>query len=40
MPIVRGAVLISGAVSFGSLWLSFFPPKSYLARLQRGSAAG
>lgn len=38
LGVVRGLFLVVLPVSMGALWLSFFPPQSYLARIQRGAA--
>ncbi len=35
MPLVRVTLLVGGGVSFGALWLSFFPPRRYLEYMQR-----
>ena len=38
LGVVRGLFLLVLPISMGALWLSFFPPQSYLARVQRRAA--
>ena len=37
MAVIRVLLLVVLPTSIGALWLSFFPPKSYLTRIQRGA---
>jgi len=39
MNVVRVCVLLSGLVATAALWLSFFPPQRYLAKLEARRAA-
>ena len=39
MPLVQGLLVGTGLFAFTALWLSFFPPRFYIERITRRTAA-